>query len=273
MRKDMPRLASVRNFQADGGRKLPTRGQMPRNEELLPQRQSIRAAVPHYTGLRVVKRGPVGPWLRQQAGRPWDDVYSELCATFDKRNGVKAQVLASALRQVELHNVYFDTVGQARVKSPYSADGYAVDGLYVHPHTRKLCYQELERMSRARWHAQQAANAPVQKVQVSPRLQLRELDGLWYWIELAPLKAAQYIRHPERVFSDGSTLPGYVVLVRDSVCRDVLTGREYHSPNLSRYAQEELKREYGAPGLYACAKRQASHKDVCTHVPEQRLAA
>lgn len=273
MRKDMSRLVAVRSLQTSSWvRRLPTRGQMPSNEEMLAPRQSTRASTDHYTWMQVNKLGPVKLWLRQQAGRSWDAVYSELCAAFNKKDGAQAYALTRALNQVEMHNLFFDESGQARVRSAYGGD-WGVDGLYVHPQTRVLCYQELERMSNARRRAQREASQPLTKVQVSPTLQLRELDGLWYWVELARITAPVYVQTPDRVLSDGTVLAGYPVLDRSSVCRDILTCREFMSDELPRYTRNELQQDYGLPDHYARSKRQASHKDVCRYVPSQRLAA
>lgn len=271
MRKDMPRLATVRSIEYLGPRKLATRGQMPLNEELLSPRQSIRSATPHYSYLRARRAGPVLQWLRQQVGRPWDAVYSELCETFDRRNGVYDCVLEKVLSNIEIHNVYLNEDQMACCRSPYG--DYQLGGLYVHPTTRLLCLQEYDRMSRARWRAQQAAQAEVSKVQVSRFLQLRKLDGLWFWIELAEVTEPQYITQPAITREDGTIIPEQRFRVFSTVCRDVLSGRDFLSAVIKRHEQDQLVREYGAPNLYARSKRQASHKDVCRHVPTERLAA
>lgn len=274
MRPDMSRLSTARSFQFNGGeRKLFTRGQMPANDELLPHRQSTRSATAHQTYLSITKLGPVVKWLRQQAGRPWSAVYSELRSAFNRHNGAHQYILERVLRQVDIHNVFFDDDGFACVPSSWSACSFKVDGLYVNPKSGLLCYQELERMSNARRRAKRASEAPVHKVQVSPTLQLREVDGLWYWVELAPLTPPEYAVTPERVLPSGTVIPGYRILVRSSVCRDVLTGHAYTDVDLAHYERAALLREYGAENFYAKHKRQASHKDVCRYLPQQRLSA
>lgn len=280
MRNDMPRLASVRSVHFEGHkRKLPTRGQMPRDEEALAPRQSPRSAVPHYGGPHVRRLGPVRQWLKQQAGRPWADVYSELRAVFDKRNTLQAQVLESALRQVEQHNVFFDEAGQARIPSSWSSDSYPVNGLYVHPHTGMLCYQQLEYLSAPRRRAAWAANKPLTQVRVTPTQHLRLLDGIWFWVELAPVTEPEYREFPAITRNHPVTgqlevlVPARQVPVPSTVCRDVLTGQEFLKKQQPEWVRRDLLEAYGLPDHYARSKRQASHKDICRHVPGQQLAA
>lgn len=51
---------------------------------------------------------PLKRWLAAQAGRPWDGVYSDLCANIDRRNTVQAHIFAHIDGFVERHTLYAD---------------------------------------------------------------------------------------------------------------------------------------------------------------------
>jgi hypothetical protein len=80
-------------------------------------------------------------WLRKQAGRPWNDVWSEICKRFDSRSYVgkeRRDVFFdphSGFNNVET-NCYVSIDGKVRDTQSY----YEVSGLYVHPDTGILCY-------------------------------------------------------------------------------------------------------------------------------------
>lgn len=273
MRKDMPKLSHVRGLDVmSRKRKLPTRGNLPLNEEALAPRQSLRASTDHSSYLHVRKLGPVRAWLRQQTGRPWDAVYSELCATFDKRNAAQAYALERTLAQVEMHQLFFAEDGQVCVVSSWGGS-YPVCGLYVHPQTRLLCHQQLEFLSAARRRARNAANDNATEVKVTPTLRLRLVDGQWYWVELAPVTAPKTRFLPGYQVSEAYAVPDRYVVVHDSVCRDVLTGEQFYGETLSAHDRWTLERQYGLPDHYAVRKRQASHKDLRRYLPQQQLAA
>lgn len=82
---------------------------------------------------------PLKRWLRAQCNRPWDKVYSELSAGIDTRSVVGQHLRDHAMQEVERHCLV-----DARGK-PWTIhyDDYrAVEGLYVHPRTGLLRWQE-----------------------------------------------------------------------------------------------------------------------------------
>lgn len=87
--------------------------------------------------------GPLRRWLRSQVNRPWDKVWSELCAGIDQRSVTGRHLLGHARGEVEIEC----EVGEDR--KIYATTGWwrhrrraPVEGLYVHPHTGLLRWQE-----------------------------------------------------------------------------------------------------------------------------------
>jgi hypothetical protein len=86
-------------------------------------------------------------WLRAQVGRPWDDVWSDICQRFDNRSykgrDIRREVNDHRRRwsnEVETR-CYVSVDGQVRNTCDYAL----VEGLYVHPDTGILCYRQESR--------------------------------------------------------------------------------------------------------------------------------
>jgi hypothetical protein len=116
--------------------------------------------------------GPLRRWLRDQVGRPWNSVWSELCDGVD-RNTVAGQHL--------LEHVFWEVERDCRMDGRValkSVDrrwrGGRVEGLYVHPRTGLL-----------RWQAPLPSPRPQppQDWRLLPRGDerlLRQIHGLWF---------------------------------------------------------------------------------------------
>jgi len=116
--------------------------------------------------------GPLRRWLRAQIGRPWDKVWSELCAGIDRDTVSGRHLLEHAQWEVELHCQMDGRIALRRLERRWRGD--RVEGLYVHPRTGLLCWQP--RPPRA------AAQAPRDWRLLSEgdeRL-LHQVQGLWY---------------------------------------------------------------------------------------------
>jgi hypothetical protein len=82
--------------------------------------------------------GPLRKYLRRQVGRPWDKVWSELCANLDRRTVAGIHIFDHIRQEVVLHATVAED-GRVLARSRWSRDLREVDGLYVHPRTRLLC--------------------------------------------------------------------------------------------------------------------------------------
>lgn len=85
---------------------------------------------------------PLRGWVAKQVGKKWDDVYSEVCALFDRRSFIKAHVHQHLLRDfVELNTKYID--GKVCTLSRWNGwreiGSSKYDEFYVHPVTGILC--------------------------------------------------------------------------------------------------------------------------------------
>lgn len=116
------------------------------------------------------KLNPLRKYLRKQAGRPWDDVYSELREHLDFRSVSGLHIWDHVKQEVELHCVAY---GKAIWQRGRYGSGGPVSGLYVHPVSRLLCYED-ERFTRYR------KPKPDDVVVLEPSVSLHRFDGIWY---------------------------------------------------------------------------------------------
>jgi hypothetical protein len=269
MRQDMNTLPTYRSLDAIAPRRLLTRG-IVRDLDSLATHQSMRGSVPHYRTDRVQKLAPVMRWLRTQAGQPWDVVYAQLREQFDLRSTKQNQVLDRVLNRVE-RRCFLTDDGQVRAQGDYCTSSYAVDGLYVHPTSGKLGYIDGSVGAAQRRKAAKQALADElasRRVIVKPTLQLhRRTDGLWFWVELAPVTApVQRKLTRDWTDSQGVLHEGYMGLDHSTICRDVITGQDFMRVPLTKWDSEALMEQYGLPDHYACRKWQASRADVRRYV-------
>lgn len=270
MRNDLKKLVRVTSLDVCGERRLHSRG-ICRDLEVLPGRQSMRSSLPHYTYPRVNLSGAPLRWLEKQAGRPWDDVYSELKQQFDVRSFRGYATLDRLVNQVE-KNVFIED-GIPKVRSSWGTE-WEVGGLYIHPHTNTLesHVRNAGRAKQRRERRQRTLSINNEnRVLVSDKLQLHRNDeGLWFWVELAPVVPPRHIHHPEYISAiSGQVLrEAYVEVDRNSVCRDALTGQDFFAAKVPYYVRADLAKRYGPAHdkSYAVRKWQASHRDIARHV-------
>lgn len=142
---------------------------------------------PHRTKWFDDHLSPLRRWLRTQCNRPWDKVYSELCAGIDTRSVVGQHLRDHAMQEVERHCL-LDTRGRPW-KIHY--DEYrAVEGLYVHPRTGLLRWQ-----GKPPERAQNSHNEfPHLNSVTTDGCHIR-VDGIWYRIRLRALTPEETRTH------------------------------------------------------------------------------
>jgi hypothetical protein len=124
---------------------------------------------------------PLKRYLHSKVGQPWNDVYSDLCQRFDRRNIAGRHLLDHAYGEVEHHVEFCNGIPYARVSS-FSA--YTLWGsFYVHPETGILCYLARNAASSK---TSKRAQLPTDECVVLDRdHEYRKLDGVWYLITFA----------------------------------------------------------------------------------------
>jgi hypothetical protein len=157
-------------------------------EEGLPGREGIRR--PWLNGAKHFNEhlGPLRRYIDSQVGRPWDKVFSEICAHLKRDSVVQDHVRDHVEEYVVTDVVVIDGVAchggkDRRYGTPLSASrGW---GWYVCPRTRLLRRQE-------RW-VRPATRPKVadRVVPVSETQQCRFRDGAWHLVTLVPLPAAR----------------------------------------------------------------------------------
>lgn len=119
--------------------------------------------------------GPLRKWLRRQVGRPWNTVWSEICATVDAHS-VSGQHLREHVRWEVATAVRMNPRGQAWHQGGASWQQGRVDGLYVHPRHGLLCWQEPDR---SRWKRPPEVEDP-RLVPLGEGRFHQQIAGLWF---------------------------------------------------------------------------------------------
>src|SRR5215207_11418212 len=83
--------------------------------------------------------GPLRRYLRKQVGRPWNKIWSEITQTLDSRSLTGLHIFDHIRWEVE-QKAWIGEDARVYRKRQWGAV-VPVDGLYVHPVTRLLCYR------------------------------------------------------------------------------------------------------------------------------------
>jgi hypothetical protein len=197
-----------------------------------PRREGIKA--PWQGGTKCLNEhlGPLRRYLDKQVGRPWDKVFSEICAHINRNSAVQDHVRDHVEQYVATNVILIDGV-------PCSGDGGRLYGepltasrwrpWYVCPRTGLL--RRLEQTSRKRKRKPKQEGPPAY-IPVSDRLQCRFFDNAWLLVTLQPLP-----------------------VLRSSEV-DILLKRR-----VAGITPEEACKQYGAE-VYAVAQRRLGRKEL-----------
>lgn len=180
MRKDMGKIITEKPRRGSSARNAKTRmsikwkGQD--GDYDIPQKQSsARHRVHGYNAKEFTDvLGPLYRYLDKQVGRPWNKVYSELCAFLDKRKVTHAHVFTHIDGYVE-KDVYkgVDGLWHSRPYGGLIGDRYG--GLYVHPKSGLICRQKIKEKDRPK--------RDVENIKVDSRNEYSRVDGVWYHVK------------------------------------------------------------------------------------------
>ncbi|MFT3765780.1 MAG: hypothetical protein QM820_09715 [Minicystis sp.] len=181
---------------------------------------------------------PLHRFLASRAGRPWDDVRSEICALIQPRSAVQKHVLDHVREMVEENPVIidgrpFDPVGHGPRRDRYNPLGRRWHGaFYVCPRTRRLLVARLP-------PREQEAPDPDRKT-IDRLREARRIDGVWYLVTFAELP----VTYAEQ-------LHAWDVIARAQPA-----------------SSEALRRAHGFSDRYAVAKKQLSTREIREYVGE-----
>jgi hypothetical protein len=158
--------------------------------EELPFREGMKR--PHQGHPKYLNEhlGPLRRYLDSQVGRPWNKVFSEICAHIDRSSAVQDHVRDHVADYVATHVIEVDGV-------PCSGEGMNYgDPLgrfgwirwYVCPRSGILKRVKTRRRSRT---GRSRSEAAPRFVRVSDSLQCHWIRGAWYLVTLAPLPLAE----------------------------------------------------------------------------------
>lgn len=122
--------------------------------------------------------GPLTGYLRSCVGRPWDDVYSEICANLDKRSTTGAHVFTHLWQFVDVNCWIGAKTGKVYTDSDRGPQ--SVSWFYVHPWTGLLCEIPGGRHWRFPRRKQPVTLIPIDNVE---RKAYEWIQGIWYYTE------------------------------------------------------------------------------------------
>lgn len=146
--------------------------------------------------------GPLEGWVRKQVGKKWNDVYSEVCALFDRRSQIKDHVHQHILGDfVERNTKLID--GKVCVLNRW--DGWIEvgttpfgrrRGFYVHPVTGILCTTRKEREPGSAKREQAAKQERLDGVfrEHDRNTHLYFEDGAW-WVYILADRPAPHLEY------------------------------------------------------------------------------
>ena len=122
------------------------------------------------------RNGRYQPWplhnfLTNRLGLPWDEVYSEICKTFDKRTLSGDSFFGNLRWRVEQNCWIGSETGKV-----YDSRGLQIsDTFYVHPLTGILSFAEkIER---------EVSTPPIVFIEIDKFHAYQKIEGIWYWVE------------------------------------------------------------------------------------------
>jgi len=127
--------------------------------------------------------GPLRGYLRKNLGRPWDDVYSELCTGLDRRSVSGLHVFSHLWQYVDKNCWIGAKTGKVYTDS--NRGPQTVDEFYVHPWTGLLC--EVPRRRR-RWWMADTKPEPVTEIKLDEGKSYKQIEGIWYYTEWTRIK-------------------------------------------------------------------------------------
>jgi hypothetical protein len=210
-----------------------------------PAREGIKARWENGGKYLNEHLGPLRRYLDKQVGRPWDKVFSEICAHINRSSAVQDHVRDHVEGYVATHVLLIDGVpcsGEGGIGYGKPLRTYRHRTWYVCPKTGLLRrVPSTKRKGRSRLVSDHRPTF----IPLGKSLQCRLMDDAWHLVTLAPL--------PDPYYHWGQ-LRAIDVLLRRPV---------------TAITVEEARRHYGA-AVYAVAKRRIPRRELRQYpIPER----
>ena len=199
---------------------------------------------------------PLRRYLRAQVGRPWNKVFSEICAGIDGRNTVQRHIRQHIddfiATKVELRDGELIDL-QDRWRFNRLTAGLRQE-LYVDPRSGLI---RINKRFHA-WRRDRIENAKRAQTEIDARrrtlandTQLHRLDGIWFQVSIGELPAER----TREVVVKGRRVTRTIRDKRfDAILRQAVARNDDHSA--------ERERLYGAHNRYGITKRQLSKREL-----------
>lgn len=171
---------------------------------------------------------PLERYLYKQVGRPWDKIYSEICAGIDRRSAIGLHVMQHVPDFVAVRVTMIDGV-------PYQVRRWGPQpvrrGLWVHPVTGLLL-----RVKPAKRQPQTVATEPEGWIRVSDSEWFENRDGLWFRLRMKTTDLGELVWN-----SGGQVVPAYFDLLDMKQC-DRKTVRRIEAGEFGQPSAHEKRR-------------------------------
>jgi hypothetical protein len=252
MREDMYKVIVERPRRSKGGYAAAARL---RKDFDGPMRLGMRAGY----GYRDLNENlaPLRRYLHAQIGRPWNKVFSEICAGIDRRNTVQQHIHQHIRDFIAIDvDIRAGRLVDLSVRWGFLRSDFGIfQELYVDPRTGlarpNKSYRSLRQSVAQRRQREQLEIASRRRV-VDERTMLLLLDEVWFLVEVDVLPKERLIEavvdgRPHRRAQIESR---YDVVLRRSISRAKMADLE------------QCKYLYGSGDLYAVSKRQISTREI-----------
>lgn len=207
------------------------------------------------------KLSPIRRYLRSQVGRPWNDVYSEICKTFNGNGVLQDHIKRHIVEDlIEIRTRMVDGEIWSFDGQPYRIDSsyqmFRSNGtLYVHPETGLICVAE-SRVSRKKIKAQREAKRQQKVKEIGYKRLAIQVNGLWYYVEVGdiPTTFKEVEMNANKINKPSWKVKQYDQ-VFDALLKKWVALHDY-------VAQDERLLYYGSYNVYAKCKRLLGKKEL-----------